>query len=382
MLCRPPPTTPPVKLCRRSTGAADDRSRWRSQDSLPAIVVALISAVGYCHLRGVYHRYLKPENLLLDEKWDLKVTDFGLGAVKDQVRPDGRLHTLCGTPAYGRRRFSCRKATTTQRVGRRLIGNPDHRQAEGYLQTAPSFIATVEALRHINIHGEIVVEHGQNNSFTNVMQQIARDELVRLNYGYVLELPRNNDEFMYEPIHQFNLNDEVPIEPYDDPPNAPLPSEDDFDRENEMRDISQQDVMQQVMSHSPFITPYVNQLHVYEEGSSSQIPSHAGRPIRTPSNHMTNNPFQHPIQNYITEEDTTINTSQVVNPTQPQGARAEVPPGYHGLSPPDSPCGRITTSADNLCGCQPISHQGLSTIVDSPFVNVTPIQVLLGGSIC
>nr|GMD50562.1 hypothetical protein Iba_chr11aCG13810 [Ipomoea batatas] len=124
--------------------------------------------------------------------------------------------------------------------------------------------------------------------------------------------------------YKFNLNDEVPIEPYDDPPNAPLPSEDDFDRENEMGDISQQDVMQQVMSRSPFITPYVNQLHVYEEGSSSQIPPHAGRPIRTPSNHMTNDPFPHPIQNYITEEDTTINTSQVVNPTQPQGARGDI----------------------------------------------------------
>lgn len=60
----------------------------------------LISAVGYCHSRGVYHRDLKPENLLLDENWDLKITDFGLSAVTDQARPDGRLHTLCGTPAY------------------------------------------------------------------------------------------------------------------------------------------------------------------------------------------------------------------------------------------------------------------------------------------
>ncbi|XP_059668124.1 CBL-interacting serine/threonine-protein kinase 14-like [Cornus florida] len=60
----------------------------------------LISAVGYCHSHGVYHRDLKPENLLLDENWDLKVTDFGLSAVTDQVRPDGLLHTLCGTPAY------------------------------------------------------------------------------------------------------------------------------------------------------------------------------------------------------------------------------------------------------------------------------------------
>ncbi|PON32403.1 Calcium/calmodulin-dependent/calcium-dependent protein kinase [Parasponia andersonii] len=40
----------------------------------------LISAVGYCHSRGV--------------------SDFGLSAVSDQIRPDGLLHTLCGTPAY------------------------------------------------------------------------------------------------------------------------------------------------------------------------------------------------------------------------------------------------------------------------------------------
>lgn len=60
----------------------------------------LISAVGYCHSRGVFHRDLKPENLLLDENWNLKVSDFGLSAVTDQIRPDGLLHTLCGTPAY------------------------------------------------------------------------------------------------------------------------------------------------------------------------------------------------------------------------------------------------------------------------------------------
>ncbi|XWS19714.1 hypothetical protein CRYUN_Cryun31cG0039800 [Craigia yunnanensis] len=60
----------------------------------------LISAVNFCHARGVYHRDLKPENLLLDDNGDLKVSDFGLSAVSDQIRQDGLFHTFCGTPAY------------------------------------------------------------------------------------------------------------------------------------------------------------------------------------------------------------------------------------------------------------------------------------------
>ncbi|XP_039033738.1 CBL-interacting serine/threonine-protein kinase 12-like isoform X2 [Hibiscus syriacus] len=60
----------------------------------------LISAVHFCHARGVYHRDLKPENLLLDDNGDLKVSDFGLSAVSDQIRQDGLFHTFCGTPAY------------------------------------------------------------------------------------------------------------------------------------------------------------------------------------------------------------------------------------------------------------------------------------------
>ncbi|KAL2338211.1 hypothetical protein Fmac_012657 [Flemingia macrophylla] len=60
----------------------------------------LISAVDFCHSRGVTHRDLKPENLLLDHNHDLKVSDFGLSALPDQRRADGLLLTPCGTPAY------------------------------------------------------------------------------------------------------------------------------------------------------------------------------------------------------------------------------------------------------------------------------------------
>lgn len=60
----------------------------------------LISAVDYCHSRGVCHRDLKPENLLLDDNGNLKVSDFGLSALAESKHQDGLLHTTCGTPAY------------------------------------------------------------------------------------------------------------------------------------------------------------------------------------------------------------------------------------------------------------------------------------------
>ncbi|GAB2289205.1 Son of sevenless 2 [Dionaea muscipula] len=58
----------------------------------------LIDAVSHCHSKGVYHWDLKPENLLLDSRGNLKVSDFGLSALPS--KGVDLLHTTCGTPNY------------------------------------------------------------------------------------------------------------------------------------------------------------------------------------------------------------------------------------------------------------------------------------------
>ncbi|KAM0875380.1 hypothetical protein ACQ4PT_036832 [Festuca glaucescens] len=57
----------------------------------------LIDAIDYFHIKGVYHRGLKPENLL-DSRGNLEVSDFGLSTLS-QNRV-GLLHTTCGTLKY------------------------------------------------------------------------------------------------------------------------------------------------------------------------------------------------------------------------------------------------------------------------------------------
>ncbi|WOL16622.1 hypothetical protein Cni_G25410 [Canna indica] len=68
----------------------------------------LLSAVAYAHAHGVFHRDLKLENILLLDDFPcprLKISDFGLAALADRLRPPDDhnpllFKTLCGTPAY------------------------------------------------------------------------------------------------------------------------------------------------------------------------------------------------------------------------------------------------------------------------------------------
>nr|CAD1839637.1 unnamed protein product [Ananas comosus var. bracteatus] len=60
----------------------------------------IVAALRYCHARGVAHCDVKPQNLLLARDGALKLSDFELAALAKQRSRDGRLRTVCRTPAY------------------------------------------------------------------------------------------------------------------------------------------------------------------------------------------------------------------------------------------------------------------------------------------
>jgi len=57
----------------------------------------LCNAIAYLHAKGIAHRDLKLENILLDKKHNIKLIDFGLSKYGEAAK---KMRTLCGTKYY------------------------------------------------------------------------------------------------------------------------------------------------------------------------------------------------------------------------------------------------------------------------------------------
>ncbi|XP_045678804.1 serine/threonine-protein kinase MARK2-like [Phyllostomus hastatus] len=68
----------------------------RSEREAQAMFRQLISAVQYCHGKGIIHRDLTPDNILIDGERNIKLADFGFG----REFTNYKLTTYCGTIPY------------------------------------------------------------------------------------------------------------------------------------------------------------------------------------------------------------------------------------------------------------------------------------------
>jgi serine/threonine protein kinase len=61
-----------------------------SEDEVKILFQQIVKGVAYLHSQGIIHRDLKPDNILLDDKMGIRITDFDLARVVDNEKPMSR----------------------------------------------------------------------------------------------------------------------------------------------------------------------------------------------------------------------------------------------------------------------------------------------------
>lgn len=60
----------------------------------------MLRGIHYLHTMGFSHRDLKPQNILLDDQYRLKIIDYGFVCPLEGTRGEGVNETRVGTPSY------------------------------------------------------------------------------------------------------------------------------------------------------------------------------------------------------------------------------------------------------------------------------------------
>ena len=63
------------------------------------IIIEVLKGLAFAHSKGIFHRDIKPGNILVSFQGKVKITDFGLAVISDS-KVVTMQNTILGTPAY------------------------------------------------------------------------------------------------------------------------------------------------------------------------------------------------------------------------------------------------------------------------------------------
>jgi serine/threonine protein kinase len=88
-----------LDFCERGTLSDAIKEGALKEELATQMLLQLTSAVHCCHdVKGIFHRDIKPDNILLDSSGTIKLSDFGFATQIEKTGP--RLFSVCGTIAF------------------------------------------------------------------------------------------------------------------------------------------------------------------------------------------------------------------------------------------------------------------------------------------
>lgn len=86
-----------MEFCEKGDLRKFLKKRPLKEQHVKKLMIQLVNGMQYMHNNNIYHRDLKPQNILIDKYYNLKITDFGL-AKDEEENP--LFKTICGSPMY------------------------------------------------------------------------------------------------------------------------------------------------------------------------------------------------------------------------------------------------------------------------------------------